>query len=64
MQRQFRRSGVLFLCLFALLFSAGPLCSEEIKEKGRATDIETITVTANKIEENIQDVPRPRLKPS
>lgn len=55
-----RKKVVLFLCLLGggLLFPAGPLCSEEAKEKDRVIELETVTVTANKIEEDIQDVPQ------
>lgn len=51
---------VLFLYLLScgLFLPAGPLCGEEAKEENQVAELETVTVTANKMEEDVQDVPQ------
>ena len=54
-----RKKSVLFLCLLGWgLFLPASLWSEETGQEKQATKHETITVTANKMEEDVQDVPQ------
>ncbi len=55
-----RKKIVVFLCVLGcgLLLPPGPLWSEGAKSENRVTELEAVTVTANKIEEDVQDVPQ------
>lgn len=60
MKRNRKRVWMLFCCVScgALLMVASPSWSDELKEKIKEAKQESVTVTANKIEEDIKDVPQ------
>ena len=56
-----RKILLLFCCCicFGLLLPVSPLWAEDVEDKDKAvTEMESITVTANKIEEDVQKVPQ------